>query len=114
MAEAICIFAHELGLVGLEELLPYEGGETCADLALVGSEHLDGPAMEDAPFDRAALQHRPLRRVELIEPRRQERLNRRWHRDVAVRGVAKEPDHLLDEERIPLGRVADARSQLGR
>ena len=57
-----------------------------------------------APSTDAALEHRALGRVELVEPRREQRLDRRRHRDLAPSGDSRtHRDHLLDEERVALG-----------
>src|SRR5205085_6394026 len=49
--------------------------------------------------------------VELIEPRRQQRLDRRRYRHVALRSVAQKRDHLLNEERVALSGLANLLSQ---
>ena len=56
-------------------------GVTCVSS---GVERLHGAAVEDLALDRPALQHPPLGRVELVEARRQQRLQRRRHLDLAV------------------------------
>ena len=72
------------------------------ELGSVRRERLHRTAVKDAPLDGAAPEHIPLDGIELIEPRGQQRLDRRGHGDVAIRRVAHERDHLLDEERIAL------------
>ena len=69
--------------------------------------------MEDPAFDRAAFEHAALGRLELVEPRREQRLDRPRDRDLAVAGRLDERDHLLDEERVPLGRIADPLLEVG-
>ena len=66
--------------------------------------------MEDEPLDRAALENASLAGVELVEPRGEQGLDRRRHRDLAAvfRGHG---DHLLDEEWIASGRLEDPVAQ---
>ena len=52
--------------------------------ASLGESACTAPRWNDAPLDRAALEHDPLGRVELVEPRRQQRLDRRRHGNGAV------------------------------
>ena len=47
----------------------------------------DGAAMEDLTLDGTAADHVALARPEPVEPRLQERLDRRWHDDLAVVAV---------------------------
>ena len=68
--------------------------------------------MEDAALDRAALEHAALGGVELVEARGQQRLDRRRHGHVAVARLLDERDHLLDEQRVALGRLADPVAQV--
>ena len=67
--------------------------------------------MEHASLDRAPLEHPPLERIELVEPRRQQRLDRRGHCDGSIRGIANERDHFLDEERVAFRGVQDPDSE---
>ena len=69
-------------------------------------------AVEHPALDRPALEHHALARVELVEPRREQRLDRRRHRRPRRPGVADERDHLLDEERVALGRLEDPVAQV--
>ena len=82
VAEAVAVVARELGAVGPDELVAHERGEPGRDLRLLGGERLDGAAVEDLTLDRAALEHPALRLVELVEPGRQQRLQRRRHLDL--------------------------------
>ena len=68
--------------------------------------------MEDLALDRGELEHAPLRRLELIEPGGQQRLDRRGHDHLAVRRLGTHRDHLLDEQRIPAGRAQDPVAQV--
>src|SRR5205823_4459252 len=51
-------------------------------------------------------------RIELVEPRGEQSLDRRRNGDVAVTGLLDERDHLLNEQRIALGGLADALPEL--
>ena len=80
-------------------------------MRLLRRERLYRAAVEDPALDRAALEHAPLGRVELVEAGREQRVDRGRYRDVAVPPLSRERDHLLDEQRIALGRLLDARTQ---
>jgi hypothetical protein len=69
--------------------------------------------VEDIALDRAALEHRPLGRVELVETGRQKSVDRRRHSDLAVPRGAHEGEHLLHKERVSLGSGDDPRTQTG-
>ena len=69
--------------------------------------------MEELAFDRASLEDAALVSLQLVEPGRQERLQRRRHRDV-VRRALRHRDHLRQVEGVPAGRVRDALPQLCR
>ncbi len=107
VAEAERVVTGEHGLVGTDELLPHERGQPRDHDRLLGNERLDGASVEHAAFDRPALEHGALGRLELVEPRGEQRLDRRRHRDVPVARLLHERDHLLDEQRVPLGRLPD-------
>ena len=51
-------------------------------------------------------------RLELVEPRREQRLDRRRDGDLAVARRLEHRDHLLDEQRVAFGGVADPLAQL--
>ena len=96
--------------VGAEQLLPREGEQRAAEpIGLVRGQKLgDRAAVEQPTFDRGALQHRTLPRLEAIDPGREERLDRRRHRLVRNLGIVGEHgEHLLDEQRIALGGMDD-------
>ena len=76
VAEAEGVLAGELAVSGRIELLAHERGQPRRDLRLLGSERLDGAAVEDLALDRAALEHAPLRLLELVEPRGEQRPQR--------------------------------------
>ena len=68
--------------------------------------------MEDLALDRPAFENVSLGRVELVEPRGEQRLDRRRNRNRAsVVGLLNEREHLLDEEWVATRRTADARLQ---
>ena len=85
VAEAEGVVARQLRPVGPHELLAHERHQPRRHVRLVGRERLDAAAVEDLALDRAALEHAALGRVELVEPGREQRLDRRRHDDVAVR-----------------------------
>ena len=61
--------------------------------------------MEDLALDCSSFEHLPLVLVQLVEPCRQERPERRGHVDVVV--CRHHRQHLGDEERVPARRVRD-------
>src|SRR5436309_5439800 len=63
--------------------------------------------MEGTSLDGATLQYDSLRRVQLVEPRCQERLDSRRHLDRRIAGVADEREHFFEEERIALRHLHD-------
>ena len=77
-----------------------------------GAERLHRAAVEDAPLDRAALEHVPLGCIELVEAGGQQRLDRRRHRDLAASRLRHERDHLLHVQRVALGRIEDPAAQV--
>ena len=83
----------------------------------------DGAAMEDLAFDRASLEDGAVLAAEPVEAGGEQSLDRRWQGELGQlarrrqRAVPAEQqplvdehrDHLLDEERIALGRFGDSR-----
>ena len=69
--------------------------------------------VEHLAFDGAALEDRPLRRVELVEARREQCLKRRRHLDLAVAGRLHHRRHLLDEERVSARGTQDSLAHVG-
>src|SRR5262245_21829222 len=67
--------------------------------------------MEDATLDCAALENAALRGVQLVESGRQQSLDRRRDLDFAVRRLAHERQHLLDEQRVALRALEDPGSE---
>ena len=116
MVEPEAVVALVERAVGSEQLLPREGEQRAAQpIGLVRGQKLgDGAAVEQPTFDRSALQHRALPRLEAIDPGREERLDRRRHRLVrSLRIVGEHGEHLLDEQRIALGGVDDPVAKRG-
>ena len=111
VAEAEAVLARELRPVRPDQLLAHERGQARRHLGLVGCERLDGAAVEDLALDRAALEHAPLGRLELVETGREQRLQRRRDDHVALR-LAGHRQHLLDEERVAARGASDPLAQL--
>ena len=107
MAEAERILSGEQRPVRADQLLANERGQLGREPRLLGRERLDDAVVEHLALDGAALEHGPLRRVELVEARREERLERRRHLDFAVAGRLHHRRHLLDEERVSARGVQD-------
>ena len=100
MAEAKRILSGEQRPVRADELLADERGQLGREPRLLGRERLDDAVVEHLAFDRAALEDGALRRVELVEARCEQRLQRRRHLDLAVAGRLHHRRHLLHEERV--------------
>ena len=111
MPEAERVLPRQLRLVGPDELLAHERRQPGDHLRLVRSERLHRPAVEDAALDGTSLEHAPLRRVELVETRGEQRLDRRRNGHVPAWRFPDHRDHLLDEQRIPLRRLANPLTQ---
>ena len=111
VAEAVGLLVGVDGLVRADQLLPHEREEMGGDVVALARrrELLHRPAVEDLPFDGAAADHVPLARAEPVEPGLQERLDRRRHHDLRLAAVlAHHREHLLDEERVPVGGLQDS------
>ena len=104
------VVAGQLRAVRADEFLPDERHQLRPHVRLVGRQGFDAAPVEDLPLDRPALQHASLGRLELIEARRKERLDRRWHHDVAVGRFGDHRQHLLHEERVALRGLSDPRA----
>ena len=111
MAEPEGVVAGQLCPIGPDELLPDERHQLRRHVLLVGLERLDATAVEDLPLDGAALEYAALGRIELIETRGKQRLDRRRHDDLAVAGLGDHREHLLDEEWVAFGRLTDPLAQ---
>ena len=130
VTEAERVLSADPFRLGLHELLSHQLLQARADL---GPLRIRRQAHDRLPAEDAADHGRPLDdgalpRGEPVEPRRQQRLDRgRDHRsaelDVRLPAtvplreqpvVDQHPQHLLDEERVPLGRGDDPRPEIGR
>ena len=103
MAKAECLLVRVRRLVRANHLLADEGEEMAGHIVALGGrgQLADGAAMEDLPLDCSAADHVALAGPEPVEARLQKRLDRRWHRDLAVVAVlAQGSEHFLDEERV--------------
>ena len=107
MPEPERIIARQLGRIRTQELLAHERHQTGGNRLLFGRECLHRADVEELALDRAARQHCTLRRIELIESRGEQRLDRRRHDDLAVTALTQHRDHFLDEERVSACCVAD-------
>ena len=63
--------------------------------------------MERSSLDRAALKDVPFPGLELIQPRCEQRLDRRWNDDLVIARLLQQRDHLLHEQRVALGSLLD-------
>ena len=95
------VLTGEEWLLPLDEVLPHERGQERCDLIPL-SERLNGLPMEDFPFDRAALEHRPLQGVEPVEASSDQGLEVRGHDELVFR-LARHGEHLGEEEWIAAG-----------
>jgi hypothetical protein len=100
MAEPERIVTGDQRSVGADELLSDERGQLGGELRRVGRERLDRAVMENLALHGPALEHGPLRLVELVETGREQRLQRRRHLDRMVARRVDDGGHLLHEERI--------------
>ena len=109
VAEAEAVVSRQRRPVGSDQLLADERQQVRADRGSLGlgQQRSDGAAVEEPPFDRAALDHGALRLAEPVDARGEQRLQRRRHLELAVLALGPHGDELLDEERVPLGRVDD-------
>src|SRR5205823_14776045 len=67
VAEAEAILARKLRRLGPDQRSADERREAPGHVRFFGRERLDRPAVEELALDRAALQHAPLGRIELVE-----------------------------------------------
>jgi hypothetical protein len=67
--------------------------------------------MEDLAFDGSPLEHAPLGRLELIQARGEQRLQRRWDDHLTLR-LAGHGQHLFDEERVAARGASDFPAQV--
>jgi hypothetical protein len=71
VAKTVCVLVRKLWPVGTDEIAPDEGRQPWQDLRFLRRERLDGASVEQLALHRSALEHLPLRLIELVEPRRQ-------------------------------------------
>jgi len=107
VAEAVRVVAGQLSAVGPNELLTDERDEPLVDGSVAVGERSDRSAVKGASLDGTALEHRALGRVELVEARREEGLDRRRHLHLGAARVAEEPDHLFEEKWVALRYLED-------
>ena len=115
VAEAEGILSGERRPVRKDELLAHERLEALVDstMQLLVGKRLNGSPVEDRALDRAALDREPLALAQLVEPRREQHLDRvgngdplevEVERPAAVRtqepAVDQHRHHLFDEERV--------------
>ncbi len=93
MPEAEAVVARDRRLLRRDELLAHEREQRASHRgALLGGREIgDRPARELAPGDRGALEQPALERVELVEPRGEQRLDRRAERRRAPSRRASRP-----------------------
>ena len=110
--ESVGVVPRELRAIGPDELLPDECQQSLRHVRVAVRERPHRTLVEHPSFHRAALEHGSLSRVELVEPRCQQRLDRRWNLYHGAARSVDEREHLLDEQRISLGGVTDPPPQL--
>ena len=109
--EAVRIITGQRRALGPNQILAHKDRQPRIRVTLLRCKRDDRAAMEFLPLDRAALEHNALLARELVEARREQRLDCRRHDDVAAPGLAHHRDHFLDEERVPVGGCADSCAQ---
>ena len=110
--ESVGIVAEEHRLVRSDQLLAHETSELRVHRGadVVGSELGHGCSVEHLPLDGAALDHRPFVHRECVEPRLQQRVDRRGNDHLAA-VLADHRDHLFDEQWVAARRLDDPRDQ---
>ena len=117
VVEAKAVVAGVAGAVGPDELLPHEREQDRADAGPVPvlEQRGDRAAMEQAPLHRRPLEGAAFVGLEPVDARGEERVDRRRHLVLAgPRIVGQHREHLLDEERVALGRLDDPPAEPGR
>ena len=107
------VLAGRRGAVGTDQLLLDERDELGGDGRRTGlpEERCERARLEAPALYRGVLQHRPLSRIEPGDARRQHRLDGRGQRGVSP--LRTDRRKLLEEERIALGELHDARRRVG-
>ena len=115
VAKTECVVAGEQGLLGANEILADERHQPAVDLSFLRRQRNHRAAVEHMTLNGASLQHTALGIVELVEPRREQRLNGRRNgdlsRSVPVAAVGEHREHLADEERVAAGCLEDPLAQ---
>jgi hypothetical protein len=112
MPKAKGVLVRKLRRIRPDQVPADERGEARRHLRSVRCQRADGAAMEDLSFDRPALEHGPLRRLELVEAGREQRLQRGRDDDLRLR-VSSHVQDLRDEERVAAGGSCDPLAQIG-
>jgi hypothetical protein len=111
MPEPKCFLVGKRGDTRPHELLPHEPEQPRRYIQIVGCQCSDRPAVEHLALDGATLERRTLPSRELVEPCCEQRLDRRRHRDFPRRFL-EHREHLLDEQRVAVGRSPDAAAEV--
>src|SRR4029453_4759655 len=84
--EAEAVVTGEVGAIGADQLLADEREQAGTDVVFLdgGQKRGDRAPVEAAAFDRGALDHRAVGRLEAVDAGREERLERRWHYELSV------------------------------
>ena len=112
VAKAVGVFAGQQRLLRPDQILANERQQPAIHLPVLRRQGDDSAAVEDLTLDGAPLEHSSLCVVELVQPGRKQRLDRRrnghFSRSVAHATRVEHRQHLPDEERIAAGRLEDA------
>ena len=114
VAEPECVLRRDQRAVRANELLADERDQPLrhVDARRFGRQRRHRPAVKHLTFHGAAVDHGALAVVERVEPRLQQRLDRRRHLDGTAR-LPCEGCHLLQEERVPFGGRDDPPPRVG-
>ena len=115
MAETKRVITGEQRLLWANEILPDQRHQPAVHLLVFRRQREHGPPVEDLALDGAPFEHASLCFVELVETRREQRLDRRGDRDfgrsVPLATLGEHRKHLANEQGIPAGCLEDPRSQ---
>src|SRR4051812_602161 len=105
MAEAERLLAGHVCWVRADQFLAHERGEHALDLRwrLRVAQRQYRRGVEHLPLDGAALEQVTLFGSQPLDARGEQSLDRRRHVELAL--LARERDHLLQEERVPRARL---------